>query len=133
MSTPRDPLSYSDHWFTLVHKVMDEGVCVDLPATTPREKKTLQLEWQGFKKALRTSPEFESVYRKAAQIRTTTKAGDCLRFASVNNTDIAKALSASLGDITAPAAPTGTDQLQQSDFVADDSDTIVLMSKYMKG
>lgn len=132
MTTPRDPRAYHDHWFTLISKVADEGVIVDLPAKDMSTKKAISFEWYGFKRALASDPMFEELSRKAQQIRLSFKVRGKLRFHTTQNGDIAKALTNVFGEALSPAPVTDTPQIAENDFVESDQDTVVLMSKYLK-
>lgn len=134
MSAPKDPLSYPEHFFTIITKVVDEGQVIDIPVRDKKMKHSLSLEWYGFRGALSREQMFAELHRKAMQVRVTLSKRGVIRFMPVNNTDIGMALTSALGALDpTPALAPESAPIQATDFVDSDGDTVVLMSKYFGG
>lgn len=134
MSAPKDPLSYPEHFFTIITKVVDEGQVIDIPTSNKTMKHQFGIMWYGFRTALSREPMFAELYRKSMQITVSLKPRGIIRFMPVNNSDIGLALTSALGALDpTPALAPESAPIQATDFVDSDGDTVVLMSKYFGG
>lgn len=129
---PRDVLAFSEHWFRLV-KACDNKQVVPIPYRDHSDYRSIINEFHSFRKALKNTPEFVDLYRKAAQIRTYRQDG-VINFHNTEMGKMAHLLLDALGPDLEPAfvPPKEGDSIVPSEFVDNESDTVILMSKYFK-
>lgn len=128
----RDVLSFSDHWFRLVREVADNKRVVPIDYTNDADYRAIMNEFYGFRKALKANPEFQDVYRKAGQIKSYRENG-MIHFHHVNVGRYAHLLLKALGpeeEKPIQVEPETQTQIDQSDFVDNASDTVIIMDKY---
>lgn len=129
----RDILSFSEHWFRLVKAVGQKQV-VAIPYASEADYRATMNEYYGFRKTLRGIPEFEDIYRTAGQIRTYRKGGK-VHFHHVETGRFAHLLLDALGpDMEEAFVPPGEPAKESApqEFVDNESDTVILMSRYFK-